>query len=151
MAPPEEGTMTGLRTLVERHYSNIAAQDQAADADLFHADVITVHPGMPPMHGLAAFHEFTRAFHAGVPDMALSLNRAYDAGDSIIVEGTFTGTHTGTLHGPDGEIPPTGRPFELEFCDLFELRDGKIAAHRIYYDQLSLFTQLGLLPAATPA
>jgi hypothetical protein len=35
--------------------------------------------------------------------------------DLAVGEGTFTGTHDGTLYAPTGDIPPTGRPVEVDF------------------------------------
>jgi predicted ester cyclase len=68
-------------------------------------------------------------------------------GERAAVEGTFTGTHTGTLAAPQGEIPATGRTIELPYVDVFEARAGRIAAHRVYYDQMVMLSQLGLAPA----
>ena len=68
----------------------------------------------------------------------------YAAGDAIIVEGRFVGTHTGPLAGPDGEIEPTGARVNLRFADVSRVRDGKIVSYHTYYDQLGLLTQLGV-------
>jgi ketosteroid isomerase-like protein len=52
---------------------------------------------------------------------------------------------------PDGiEIPATGRKFDFPFVAIFRVHDGKIGSIRIYYDQLELLAQLGLMPGATP-
>src|SRR5438034_243691 len=56
-----------------------------------------------------------------------------------------TGTHTGPLTGPRGEIPPTNRPLDLEFSDLFETDGDRITRQRIYYDQVQFMSQLGLM------
>ncbi len=138
--------MADIRALVEEHYRCVNEGDFDADTEVFHPDVVTQHPGVPPMHGIAAFHEFVRAFRTGVPDLTLSLDRAYEAADAIIVEGTFRGTNTGPLKGPGGQTPATGRAFTLDFCDIFEIRDRKVTTHRVYYDQLSFLGQLELNP-----
>jgi len=62
------------------------------------------------------------------------------------------GTHTGPLRSPDGvEILPTGKRFDFPFVGIFHVEGGKIRSIRIYYDQLELLTQLGLIPGATSA
>jgi len=40
--------------------------------------------------------------------------------------------------------PPTHRPLNLEFSDLFEIDGNRITRHRIYYDQVQFMSQLGL-------
>jgi hypothetical protein len=65
------------------------------------------------------------------------------------VEGTFRGTNTGPLQGPGGLTPATSQAFTLEFCDVFGVHDGKVGTHRVYYDQLSFLSQLGLIPGPT--
>jgi ketosteroid isomerase-like protein len=62
-------------------------------------------------------------------------------------EGIFSGTHTGPLATPAGDVPPTGKPLRLAFADVFVIRDGLIVEHHIYYDQVAFLTQLGLMPA----
>jgi ketosteroid isomerase-like protein len=49
------------------------------------------------------------------------------------------------LAGPRGEIPPTNRALSLDFSDLFETDGERITRHRIYYDQVQLMSQLGLM------
>src|SRR6266699_1576425 len=50
------------------------------------------------------------------------------------------------FRGPAGDIPPTGRSWTLQFCDVYKFRDGKMVSHRTYYDALGLLHQLGLVP-----
>ena len=68
----------------------------------------------------------------------------YVAGDAVIVEGRFVGTHTGPLAGPDGDIEPTGASVDLRFADVSRVRDGRIASYHTYYDQLGMLEQLGV-------
>jgi ketosteroid isomerase-like protein len=57
------------------------------------------------------------------------------------------GTHTGPLLMPDGtELSPTGKRIELKGMELVQLRDGKVAVHHGYWDNMALTGQLGLLP-----
>jgi ketosteroid isomerase-like protein len=44
------------------------------------------------------------------------------------------------------EIPGTGKRFDFPFAAIFRVVDGKITSIRIYYDQIEVFTQLGLMP-----
>ena len=59
----------------------------------------------------------------------------------------YVGTHTGTWRNPDGaEIPATGKKIDFPFVGIFQVRDEKISSIRIYYDQVEVLTQLGLMP-----
>jgi ketosteroid isomerase-like protein len=72
-------------------------------------------------------------------------------GDVAVEEGTFTGTHHGTLHSPAGDIAPTGRPVTVDYIHVLRFRDGKHISFNLLYDRLQLLEQLGLIPAPAPA
>lgn len=74
-----------------------------------------------------------------------------EQGDTLAVEFTFRGRHTGPLDTPQGAVPPTGKIFALTMIAIFEFRDGKVAASRGQYDRMGLAAQLGLLPGAPAA
>jgi len=42
-------------------------------------------------------------------------------------------------------VPSTGKSFEIEFVIVVEVRDGKMVAGRIYWDQIAVLRQVGLL------
>jgi SnoaL-like polyketide cyclase len=63
-----------------------------------------------------------------------------------------TFTVTGTHDGPLGPFPATGRPFTLELCELWRFDpEGRVVGGDLYYDQVSLLMQLGLLPQPSSA
>ena len=67
--------------------------------------------------------------------------------DSFADEWTFVGTHTGTFTLPDGtELPPTGKRIEIRGMEYVKMRDGKIVVDNLYYDNVAVLAQLGLLP-----
>lgn len=73
-----------------------------------------------------------------------------EQGDSVIAEAVLTGTHAGPLAKPAGEIPPTNKRIELIVADAFDVHDGKVTGHRVYFDQMAM-TQLGLVPEGATA
>ncbi|TMC49678.1 MAG: ester cyclase [Chloroflexi bacterium] len=141
--------MSRLRELVDRHYHGINSHNMNIAVEVFHPDVEAAMPGAPPTRGVDAHREYGDVLMSAIPDMTVAIKEVYEGPDTIIVEGTFSGTQTGTLTGPGGDIPATGRRFELDYCDVFKVRDGKVVAHRVYFDQLSLLGQLGVTPAPT--
>jgi steroid delta-isomerase-like uncharacterized protein len=71
-----------------------------------------------------------------------------DAGEASVASFTVSGTHDGPL----GPFPATGQPFTLALCELWHFDpDGRVVGGDLYYDQVSLLMQLGLLPQPSSA
>ena len=143
--------MADLQSVVQKHYDNVSSANFDAEDELFDSNVDTVDPGAGTIQGIEAFKAYERGFHQAFPDGRLTMKSAISSGNRIAVEGSFTGTHTGPLASPTGEIPPTNRTLDLAFSDIFEAEGERITRHRIYYDQVSFLAQLGLMPAPASA
>ena len=90
-----------------------------------------------PEAGMAVAEMYLGAF----PDAAVEIRAQYVQGDVSIMECRVAGTHTGPLMG----IEPTGKPISLAFCNVIEVRDGKVYREREYVDWGALLTQLGVI------
>jgi steroid delta-isomerase-like uncharacterized protein len=93
--------------------------------------------------GPEGFEAWLTPFLSAMPDASTEVTLVVDGGDRVATEHTGRGTHTGPLPTPEGEIPASGRPVELKFGEFFQLRDGKIAHFRAYWDSASLMRQIG--------
>ena len=82
--------MSEMRSLVERHYAQVAAGDWQAAEEIFSPELETIEPGAGTMKGLEAFQGYLQVFRAAFPDGRLVLKSAVEAGDTIAVEGSFT-------------------------------------------------------------
>jgi steroid delta-isomerase-like uncharacterized protein len=142
--------MTPL-TLVDQHYAEINRNDFSDVAELFSPDVATEVPGAGRLTGIEPFVAYGQAFLRAFPDGRIHRDRYVEDGDSVVVDGRFTGTNTGPLQTPAGEVPGTGRAMVLPFADVFRVADGRIVEHRVYYDTLGLLAQLGLVPEPASA
>jgi len=100
------------------------------------------------VRGIQAQRALGEAFAVAAPDNRLTAVRTVEAGDTIVVEGVYSGTHTGPLVGPAGTIPATGRAFSFPYCDVFQARDGKFVSHHVYWDNATFMAQLGIFPVA---
>lgn len=52
------------------------------------------------------------------------------------------GTHRGVLNSPAGELQPTGKSMQVNFCDVYRLKHGKIVRADSYFDFYGLLKQL---------
>ena len=96
--------------------------------------------------------EFKSDFLAGwiraSSDCRVTDARYTDAGDSVVARFTARGTNDGPL----GPFPATGKEWSLPICEMWHFdADGRVVGGEIYYDQVSLLTQLGLMPQPSGA
>jgi len=131
--------------IVRRFYEAFGEGDLDAAIGVFADDMRMTDPDLGTVDGLGAFRDYLEGLKRPLPDAGAIIERIYEAGDTVIVEGRFTGTNTGPLEGPEGETPPLGRKVDLPFADFSRLSDGRIVEYRTYYDQVALLTQLGLM------
>jgi hypothetical protein len=73
--------------------------------------------------------------------------------DAFCDEWTFAGTHTAPLPLPNGsELSATGKRIEIHGMEIVRLDgDRKIVLNTLYYDNLAVAAQLGLIPAGAVA
>jgi steroid delta-isomerase-like uncharacterized protein len=83
------------------------------------------------------------------PDGQITIERIVESGDVVVIQYTGRGTHTGPLVTSMGTVPATGRAVTLRFCDVHEVRNGKVQRQTTYGDSGSLMAQLGLTGAPT--
>jgi steroid delta-isomerase-like uncharacterized protein len=97
--------------------------------------------------GRAAFRDqFMGGFKRAFPDLVVTVVNQVATEDQVVDECTWRGTHTGPLMSPGGDIPPTGKAVEGgRFCEVWRIRDGKVAKLVNYQDATTWMRQLGLV------
>lgn len=117
---------------------NLAAAD-----DIFHPDFVNhyapggrpLEPTPRPAGGFQAFYGMIlRAF----PDASVEINEQLAERDLVATRKTLRGTHRGEIW----DLPPTGNRVELEFIDIFRVKDGKLIEHWTSMDLASLREQM---------
>lgn len=90
--------------------------------------------------GRTGFTEFMQGWVTAFSNAQASDPVYIDGGDTVVAQ--FIGQ--GVNDGPLGPLPATGKSATFHLCEIFRFNgDGQIVSGDIYYDQLSLMTQLG--------
>ena len=133
--------------LVRKYVDPYNSGDSAALGDFYAADVVLVDPMTPePTKGRESVVATGAAFRKAFPDMVWTLT-----GDPVVGNGAIawelhaTGTMTGPMPGPAGEIPATGKTFAVDMGIFWTLTpDNLITTEHAYFDATAMLTQLGL-------
>ena len=117
-----------FETMVEKYADRITWIDQAQGATFSTPD------------------EFKGKFLAGwiqaSSDCEVTHASYTDAGETVVARFTARGTNDGPL----GPYSATGKKWTLPMCEMWHFDgDGRVVGGEIYYDQVSLLSQLGLL------
>ena len=80
--------------------------------------------------------ENRRAF----PDFHFEATRVVAAGDAVLAEGSFTGTHECPYRG----LPATGRRVKFPMCVVFDFEGDVMVNERLYFDIGTPLRQLGV-------
>jgi predicted ester cyclase len=76
------------------------------------------------------------------PDATCEVKSLISLGDYVIAQGIGRGTHKGMFNSPAGVLEPSGVSMQVNFCDVYRLKDGKIERADSYFDFYSLLRQL---------
>jgi ketosteroid isomerase-like protein len=123
------------------------AQDAEARKANQTPDIEVVMPGGMTLSGPEQVAAVVAVFWEALPDGQISYDHQVGAGDTVVTEGTLTGTHTGAFRSPQGEISATGNSIQLRYASVRRIREGKVASEHLYFDQLEFLQQLEALPS----
>ncbi|GAA1307998.1 transcriptional regulator [Planotetraspora silvatica] len=140
-----------LPDLLYELYESINRHDLDDLLRHFRPNAVLVSPaGVAEGHEEIAWH-YEQIFTA-FPDLAFTPWESAEPGDPALTEWTVNGTHTGPFLMPNGHaLEATGRRVTVRGCSACEMEDDLIVTHRVYFDQLELYSQLGcdLTPTAS--
>ena len=95
--------------------------------------------------GKRGWSEWLQTWVVAMPDAALELMTITPTLDRIATEHILRGTHAGTLATPLGTLASTGKRIELNFANVYLIKQGKIRLLRVYWDTGTVARQLGLV------
>lgn len=95
--------------------------------------------------GPEGIKQFMRSWVEAFSDAKTEIQDTHAGEDFAVNEFAGRGTHDGTLRGPAGEISATNRSVDVQFCEVYHIRDGKIAEGRTFFDAATMMGQLGTM------
>ena len=100
---------------------------------------------------LGSFDEFLgwlKEWTTGMSDARVNDPDYLEAGEYSVCR--FNGQ--GTNDGPMGPAQATtGKRMDMPFCEILRVQNGRVIGGEMFYDQLTMLTQLGLAEAPVPA
>lgn len=114
--------------------------------DLMDKDAIGIGQDQPgvEIHGPRDFEALYNRLHGAFPDIKITVEDAFGAGDRVVVRWSAAMTHTGDHLG----VPATNRKVRVTGITIAQIRDGKIIRGWDNWDQLALAEQLAVARAA---
>jgi steroid delta-isomerase-like uncharacterized protein len=133
MADPKAMVRSVFKAMEEK---NFAAFDELLAPDYKNYD-------MPaPAPGPAGFKQIMGAWHEAFPDLKMNILDVVAEGDRVVTRGIFTGTHRGAFNG----IAATGKRVEVQWMDMWVVKNGKLHENWVRLDMMAMLTQLGVMP-----
>ena len=136
-----EENLSKSRRFVEEFFNkgNLNAADEYLAANFVDHNPF---PGQAP--GLEGLKQGFSAFRQSFPDLHMTIDDLFAAGDKVVMRVTMKGTHKGSFMN----MPPTGKQFNMEGMDIVRISGGKAVEHWGLMDALTMMQQLGAVPTA---
>ena len=133
------------KAIVRRYNEEVWSQGDLAKVDEFvAADFLWGADHVDP----AGVKQFVAMVRSVFPDFQVTIQDMIAEGDKVAIRMTHQGTHQGEwTDSPLGTLPPTGRRVMYTGNVLYRLANQKIVEDFGELDLLSLFQQLGAIPA----
>jgi steroid delta-isomerase-like uncharacterized protein len=143
MASPQE--------VAARFVEAFNAHDEQRIRETNGENVVFEAPGDVRLEGREAATQYAMEWLNAFPDARITVHNEMVAGDWVVQEFTFTGTHTAPMQSPMGEIPATNRSLNGRGIQVVRVEGDVAVEERLYYDQVQVMTQLGLMPEPATA
>ena len=146
--------MADLKQISDRGTAAFNAHDAAALVALEDPSVTNSVPGPTgrrELSGREASRQYNQSWFDAFPDAKITVINEVIAGDYLVQEGTFNGTNTGVWKSDVGDMPATGKTLSGTYCQVSKVKDDLIVSSNLYFDQVEVMSQLGLMPAPAEA
>ncbi|MCL6552053.1 MAG: nuclear transport factor 2 family protein [Firmicutes bacterium] len=141
-APQADAPTPPGHALIRRQVDALNRHDLDALMATYAEAAVLEYPASPPVCGKAAIRRAYEQFFADW-DETITLGHVVAAGTIVAAEGVVAGRHR-TIHLKiPGRVPVAApRTYRHGFAAFWEIRDGLVVRHRVYYDARELVKQL---------
>ena len=142
--PSTSKRLEANKNLVHRFTASINAADWDAFDELLTTDFRRHSQATPDVqvNSSEEFKKLQESFLVSMPDQQITIEMLIAEGDKVAAYATYSGT----LTGPMGEFPATGKSVDSKFMSIFRIEKGRIAELWVEWDNLAMLTKLGLFP-----
>jgi predicted ester cyclase len=137
------------KALMQRIHAAVSTGNLEIFDEVLADDYVRHCQAMPP--GLQEISD-AAVFKAFVADFVAAVSNCKDEIQFIIADSNmvaYVTKTTGVQTGPLGDLPPSGKEFELQNIVIQRIEDGKVAETWISWDNVAMLTQLGFYPPPT--
>lgn len=94
--------------------------------------------------GKDGYKQYVQNWWNAFPDGKMEVKNIFAAGDFVVIEFIGRGTHQGTFSAFGRKIPATNKRVEMAFCEVSQIKDGKLVGSHLYFDLVTMLRQLGM-------
>ena len=138
--PTKEQVLTEEEaTAILNRFMDTMADTTLAE-EILHPDCVFHYPLLPePVKGIDGYKVLIRKTANTFSEFKATIEEVNVKGDRIWCRYSMSGINTGPL----GDIPATGKKFQVTGMAITRIADGKIIEDETYWNVLSLYQQLG--------
>lgn len=147
-SPTAADHVKAVKVVVEQASDYINSRNYDALSDVI-ADDYRRHSQATPdieVTSLAQFVTFLKQGAMAFPDDRAIFDILVTEGDLVAFWGRYEGTNTGP-----GPFPPTGKSVSIEMAGIHRIENGKIAETWVTWDNMVMFSQLGIVMVPAPS
>ena len=126
--------------LLNRFMETVMNADTTLAEEIVHPDCVLRYPVLPePIKGIDGYKNFIKNTADTFSEFVATIEEVNVKGDKIWCRYSMTGINTGSM----GDIPATGKKFQVTGMAITRIADGKIIEDETYWNVLGFYHQLG--------
>jgi steroid delta-isomerase-like uncharacterized protein len=95
--------------------------------------------------------EASKGWKEAFPDAKGTITKVTEGADTVVLEITWQGTHTGDLISPMGAIPASKKRVTISAVQIVRFKGDKVVETRHFFDLMTMLAQIGAAPVPATA
>ena len=140
--PKEDQILTEeeAKVILDRFMQTVMNADTVLAEEILHPDCVLSYPILPkPIEGIEDYKNFIKNTANTFSEFKAVIEEVNVKDDKIWCRYSMEGIHSGNL----GDIPATGKKFQVTGMAITRIADGKIIEDETFWNALSFYQQLG--------